>query len=518
MNASNKSVEMSIEQNSNKWLPEALSILTDKRVALFVVAYNAEKYIEKTLSRVPKEIANKFSSIYLIDDFSKDSTFEKSLEIAKSLGLNNFTAMRTPRNQGYGGNQKIGYAYAINKGYDYVIMLHGDGQYPPEFLPDIIAGFKNNDVAAVFGSRMIHSRDALKGGMPFYKWMGNKILTRLENYLLGSNFSEFHSGYRAYAISALKTIPYLKNSNNFHFDTDIIIQFIAKKLKIKEVPIPTHYGDEECRVNGMRYAFNCVKSVIKFRLHKMGIFYQPSFDISNLEERNYDLKNNPNTLHHYIANLPWKEKDFVADIGANDGRLSAIIASKVNGIVAVDVKKPQESKNVSTAELDLNENFDVILGKNKFDKVVALDIIEHLNNPEEAIRKINNILKNGGILYASTANIAYIIMRFTLLIGWFNYGKRGILDKTHHRLFTVNSFKRLLKNGGFKIGKIIGFGPPIADQISNKGILGMLDKFAGFTAKLYPSLFSFNYLIIAKKKMPFEEIYRLTVADEQNNK
>jgi 2-polyprenyl-3-methyl-5-hydroxy-6-metoxy-1,4-benzoquinol methylase len=508
---------MSTEINSSKKLSEALLILNNKKVALFIVAYNAEKYIEKTMSRVPKEIANKFSAIYLIDDFSRDSTFEKSLESAKSLGLENFTAMRTPYNQGYGGNQKIGYTHAINNGYDYVVMLHGDGQYPPEFLPDIIAGFEDEKISAVFGSRMIQRFRALKGGMPVYKWFGNKILTWIENKLLGTRLFEFHSGYRAYSVAALKSVPYVRNSDNFHFDTDIIVQLVAKDLKIKEISMPTHYGDEECHVDGLKYAFNCIKSVIKFRLHKIGIFYQPNFDIeSETNERNYDLKISKNTLHYFIEHLPWKKTDSVADIGANDGRLSANIAPKVNSIVAVDIKKPIEKEEVRAIEIDLNSEFDKILGENKFNKVIALDIIEHLNNPEESLIRLNRILKNGGTLYASTANVAYLIMRFTLLVGWFNYGKRGILDKTHHRLFTVNSFKRLIKNNRFKIQKIIGFGPPIADQISDKGIFGLIDRIAGFFARLYPPLFSFNFLIIARKKPSFDKIYSLTLDSSSN--
>ncbi|HBI16900.1 MAG: Glycosyl transferase family 2 [Candidatus Moranbacteria bacterium GW2011_GWF2_34_56] len=498
-------------KNESKKIDESLFVMNSKRVALFILTYNAEKHIKKTLSRIPKEIVDKFTSIYLIDDSSPDKTFQESIDCAKSLGLKNFIAMQTPFNQGYGGNQKIGYTYAIEHEFDIVIMLHGDGQYPPEFLPDMIAGFKNDETAAVFGSRMIHRYQALKGGMPLYKWFGNQVLTTFENKLLGSKLFEFHSGYRAYSIPAIKSIPYLRNSNNFHFDTDIIIQLIAKNLKIKEVAMPTYYGDEECHVDGLKYAFNCIKSVIKFRLHKMGIFYQPNFDIEQSDIRNYDLKSHKNTLHHFVQHTHWKESDIVADIGANDGRLSSSIAEKVKEIIAVDIKKPNFTKeNVTPMEMDLNENFDSILGSQKFDKVLALDIIEHLNNPEEAVQKINNILKNNGILYASTANIAYIIMRMTLIIGWFNYGKRGILDKTHHRLFTVNSFKRLLKNNGFKINKVVGFGPPIADQISTKGIFGILDSIASKLARMRPSLFSFNYLIVATKKMNFSETYNIT--------
>jgi 2-polyprenyl-3-methyl-5-hydroxy-6-metoxy-1,4-benzoquinol methylase len=495
---------------------QVLKVLKNHRVALYIIAYEAEDNIDQVLKRIPKNIVNRFSQIYLIDDSSKDKTVEKAVNSAKLLGITNFKAMKTPFNQGYGGNQKIGYNYAIKQGFEYVIMLHGDGQYPPESLPDIIECFADPQVAAVFGSRMINRYDALKGGMPLYKWVGNQLLTLVENKIMQSNLSEFHSGYRAYSVKALKLIPFLMNSDVFHFDTDIIIQFLANNFKIKEIPIPTHYGDEICRVNGLKYAKDCLISNFQFRLHKMGVLYQPNFDIQLPKERVYSFKKSHNSLHYYIINhLPWKKADVVVDLGANDGILASKIISKVKKITVVDIQKPWEKKNITSLRLDLNQDFDKSLGNKSFNKVIALDIIEHLNNPEAAIKKINNILKPGGTLYASTANIGYFIMRITHLIGWFNYGKRGILDMTHQRLFTVNSFKKLLQDNGFILKKIVGFGPPVADQISRRGVWKLIDVISGLLAKQYPPLFSFNFLIIAEKKTAFEDIYQQTFLSQK---
>lgn len=509
---------MIMSRKINGTMPDSLSfdrekvlqIMSNKKVALFIVAYNAENHIRRTIERVPKEIANRFAQIYLIDDFSKDRTFEAAEAAFKEFGIQNYKVMRTPFNQGYGGNQKIGYTYAIKNGYDYVIMLHGDGQYPPEFLPHIIEGYANPEVAAVFGSRMLVRYEALKGGMPIYKWLGNMVLTFIENKILGTRLSEFHSGYRSYAVSALKTLPFALNSNNFHFDTDIIIQFIANDYKIKEIPMPTHYGDEVCHVNGLKYFWNCLKSVIKFRLHKLGIFYQPNFDIESPLKREYRFKSSPNTLHQRILSAAWEKGDSVVDLGANDGLLAAKIAPMVGTMTAVDINGPEPAPGVKALQLDLNSDFTEALGREAYDKVIALDVIEHLNEPEKAMLKIGGILKDGGRLYISTANVAFFIVRMALLFGWFNYGKKGILDKTHHRLFTVSSFLRLLKNSGFKVEDVIGFGPPIADEISNKGIFAAGDKIAGFLAGVKPSLFSFNFLVVATKKPSLKSVYDLT--------
>jgi 2-polyprenyl-3-methyl-5-hydroxy-6-metoxy-1,4-benzoquinol methylase len=248
----------------------------------------------------------------------------------------------------------------------------------------------------------------------------------------------------------------------------------------------------------------------------MGIWYQPNFDIQQPRARVYNFKKSHNSLHSYIINhLPWEKSDMVVDLGANDGILTSKIAPKVKQITAVDLIPPKTIKNVKSLGLDLNQDFNKSLGNKSFNKVIALDIIEHLNNPEEAIKKINNILKNGGTLYASTANIGYFIMRITHLIGWFNYGKRGILDMTHQRLFTVNSFKKLLQDNGFILKKVVGFGPPIADQISHQGIWKAIDLISGLLARQYPPLFSFNFLIVAEKKTAFEDIYQQTFLSQK---
>lgn len=248
-------------------------------------------------------------------------------------------------------------------------------------------------------------------------------------------------------------------------------------------------------------------------MHKFGIFYQPNFDIELPSKREYKFKNSPNTLHQHILTALWSKKDSVVDLGANDISLATHIAPLVASITAVDIQhnEPGTGNGVKTRQLDLNSDFDIVLGRGAYDKVIALDVIEHLNNPEEAMLKINNILKTGGKLYISTANIAFLVIRIALMLGWFNYGKKGILDKTHQRLFTIKSFKRLLKNSGFQLEKVVGFGPPIADEISNKGIFVFFDKMAGFLARFQPSLFCFNFLALASKKPTLESIYDLTI-------
>jgi glycosyltransferase involved in cell wall biosynthesis len=231
------------------------------KLLILIVAYFAERTIEQVLSRIPKSLNDICTTeILILDDGSTDETFPASVRAERAGIPFKLHILHNPHNQGYGGNQKIGYHFAIENGFDIVALLHGDGQYAPERLPQLIEPLIGGTADAVFGSRMMESGQALKGGMPLYKYAGNRILTTIQNRLLGTDFSEFHSGYRVYSVRALASIPFERNSNAFPFDTEIIIQLTMAGKRIKELAIPTYYGDEICRVNGMKYAFDVLKA------------------------------------------------------------------------------------------------------------------------------------------------------------------------------------------------------------------------------------------------------------------
>lgn len=253
--------------------------IKEKKIAVLVVAYNAENTLWGVLSRIPPHIEEKLSEIVVFDDASEDRTFEVGVEYKQSKRLEKLTIYRNEENLGYGGNQKKGYDYVIKKGYDIVVLLHGDGQYAPEVMDKLLEPLEKDEADAVFGSRMMVKGAALKGGMPLYKYVGNKILTTFENLMLDMNLTEFHSGYRAYSCKALRKIPYHLNTDDFHFDTEIIIQLKEGGFRIVEKSIPTYYGDEICYVNGLKYAFNVVKSVIEYRMHKAGFRKYGKYEI-----------------------------------------------------------------------------------------------------------------------------------------------------------------------------------------------------------------------------------------------
>src|SRR6185437_432194 len=216
-----------------------------KRILIFVVAYNAERTIEKVVSRIPASLSQYDTEILVIDDCSRDQTFARAHATQKSGGCPlPLTVLYNPVPQGYGGNQKIGFHYAIENGFDAVALIHGDGQYAPECLPDLLEPLLAGEADAVLGSRMMTPFGALKEGMPVYKFLGNRVLTGVQNRLLHASLSEFHSGYRVYSVPVLAALPFERNTNDYHFDTEILIQLLRAGARVKESPIPTYYGDE----------------------------------------------------------------------------------------------------------------------------------------------------------------------------------------------------------------------------------------------------------------------------------
>lgn len=470
----------------------SLKVLETNRVAVFIVAYNASKHIENVLNRIPQSVSENLSEIFLIDDSSKDDT---SLIASKVDWPSNYTALRvfrTPFNQGYGGNQKIGYNYAIQQDFDIVVLLHGDGQYAPEALPLILAQYSEG-VDAVFGSRFLNRGDALKGGMPFYKFIGNRILTSLQNYFMGGSLSEWHSGYRSYRTSLLRRIPFSCNSNDFDFDAEIIIQTLGVGGVIKEVPIPTFYGDEICHVNGVKYALQCMKNVLQYRTMQAELFYDPRFDLERADNPPPAKKRAKTSLDHFIECIQFSKSSKILRVSAE------IPVSR--GISVSDLE-------YSVSSIDSFESHNV--GPINFDNVIALDALQNQNDPEQSLKKVTQCLKPNGYLYASCANVAYFPVRLMLFLGFFNYGRKGILDRSHKRLFTSGSFKRLLSQGGFEIMQIRGFGPPIIDKIGNNYIFRMLDRLSYFLAKFWPSLFAFEILFIAKKRVDIDWLLKNT--------
>jgi glycosyltransferase involved in cell wall biosynthesis len=441
------------------------------RLLVFVIAYYAESTLRSVLERIPPAVFAEYDcQILVVDDGSEDRTFAIGQEYRAVHPEIRMTVLRNSYNQGYGGNQKVGYSFAIDEGFDFVAMLHGDGQYAPEELLRLVEPLRNGTADAVFGSRMLEKFAALKGGMPLYKYAGNKILTRLQNLMLGTRLSEFHSGYRVYSVKALERIRFLLNSDDFHFDTEIIIQLFNAGARIVERPIPTYYGDEICRVNGMKYAKDVLVATLRNVAHRSGLLYRRRFDPHSDGDSHADLKLGYASSHTYaIDAVPKGSK--VIDIGAGPDGVARELVKKGCDVTVVDQHAPKEAtRRIRVVQQNLDDplTFDV---KNH-DYLLILDVIEHLPHPERFLDDLRSQFDyRPKTLILTTPNVAFVVQRVMLLLGQFNYGKKGILDFTHTRLLTFRALKDLLHDAGFKVKRMKGVPAPFPKVFGN-GLVG----------------------------------------------
>jgi len=442
------------------------------RLLIFVIAYYAEDTLKRVLERIPPSVFCEYDChVLVVDDASEDRTAEIGRAYRAAHPEIAMTVLRNEYNQGYGGNQKVGYTFAIRESFDFVAMIHGDGQYAPEQLPSLVAPLRDGRADAVFGSRMLAGRDALKGGMPLYKFVGNRILTWTQNRLLGTRFSEFHSGYRVYSVAALRLIHYRLNSDLFHFDTEIILQLLNAKQRILELPIPTYYGDEICRVNGMKYAKDVVVATLENVVHRAGLLHQRRFEpVPEQGNVHYDLKLGYASSHQFALDaIP--DGASVIDLGAGPGGLARELLKKECRVAFVDRFAPRESlPGVAcfTQDLDQELAFDI----RGYQYLLLLDVIEHLKEPEVFLDRLRSqFTYSTQTLILTTPNVAFGVQRLMLMLGQFNYGKAGILDRTHTRLFTFRSLSHLLADAGFRVKELRGVPAPFP-KVLGEGLLG----------------------------------------------
>jgi glycosyltransferase involved in cell wall biosynthesis len=238
-------------------------MLDGKRITVVLPAYNAAKTLRRTVEQISRQIAD---DIILTDDASRDDTFE----LAKELGLH---VIRHERNVGYGGNQKTCYAAALARDTDIVVMLHPDYQYSPRLLTAMASMIASEEYDVVLGSRIL-GNGALSGGMPLYKYVANRVLTLVQNILVGQKLSEFHTGYRAWSRVVLERLPLLLGSDDFVFDNEMLVQAIHFGFRIGEISCPTRYFSEASSIGfgrGVTYGLGVLNASLRYRLHHLGV-------------------------------------------------------------------------------------------------------------------------------------------------------------------------------------------------------------------------------------------------------
>ncbi|HMG83451.1 MAG TPA: glycosyltransferase family 2 protein [Ferruginibacter sp.] len=245
-------------------------MLNGKKIVVVLPAYNAEKTLEKTYREIPFDIVD---DVILVNDASKDNT----VEVATRLGIRHI--ITHPQNRGYGGNQKSCYNKALELNADVVIMLHPDYQYTPLLIPAMSSIIANELYPVVFGSRIL-GKGALRGGMPMYKYIANRLLTLSQNLLMGQKLSEYHTGYRSFSADVLRKVNYEANNDDFIFDNEMIAQIFDAGFEIAEVTCPTKYFDEASSINfkrSMKYGLGVLGVSFGYFLKRLKLYNSPIY-------------------------------------------------------------------------------------------------------------------------------------------------------------------------------------------------------------------------------------------------
>lgn len=239
-------------------------MINGKKIVVVLPAYNAQDTLEQTYAEINLAVVDE---VILVDDASRDNTIQE----AERLGIHHI--IRHENNKGYGGNQKTCYTKALEIGADIVIMLHPDYQYTPKLIPAMVYLIANDIYHVVLGSRIL-GNGALRGGMPLYKYIANRILTLVQNLLIGQKLSEYHTGYRAFSREALQSVRFMENSDDFVFDNEMLSQLVYADFEIAEVTCPTKYFDEASSINFRRsvvYGLGVLRVSVKHWLQRMGL-------------------------------------------------------------------------------------------------------------------------------------------------------------------------------------------------------------------------------------------------------
>ena len=474
-----------------------------KRIGILIVAFNAVTTLSKVLRRITPNVWQNVEEVAVFDDASQDSTYELAVGLKAMRDLPKLHVLHHVKNLGYGGNQKAGYQYFMDKGFDIVVLLHGDGQYAPEILSHMYSPIVRGEAHAVFGSRMLKTYGGpLKGGMPLYKYTGNRILTTFENRVLGLNLTEFHSGYRAYDLHALRRLNLSRMTNDFHFDTEIIIKLHHERFLIKEVPIPTYYGNEICYVNGLKYARDVAKAVYRYKQTCRSVKCFPEFEEFFVH---YPLKKSRASSHYYAIRMVGARQD-VLDVACGEGFLASELKKSENRITGIDVlpqvKETPALDRYFSADLDqgISPVVDQLKGE-RFSRVLLLDVLEHLKRPETILDECHDVLQKDGLLIVSVPNIANITVRVALAFGRFNYTERGIFDRTHYRFFTRKTIRSLMESHGYRIveEKLTVMPMELVFGMSPDGrIMRGVNLTLRALTRLAPGLFGYQIMLVAK--------------------
>ncbi len=480
--------------NNSSILPESGG---PDRTLICIHAHEAAAQIESALSQVPASLFGRCDVHFMIvDDASTDAGAQTAARWLRDHNVANAEVFRNRFPQGYGGCRKLFGRYGLNAGYKFIITMSAGQPRAAGTLESLIE------------LRQQTGADVIVGSLPASgcRKDGRRVMTYLLNKLTGLDLAEYPSGYQGCSARFLQAVPFEICANDCRYDTQILLQAHYVNAKIIELPISASANDEVCHINSL----NLLREILHYRLHRMGVLC--SLKYRNLDNTRYSDKTHTLYSSHQLALADVRKISpaRVLDIGCGPGYVALECEKMGATVTGIDTHHPLPGMMTHFAEADLNVGC-LPVDPFGFDVVLMLDVLEHLQDPEQFLLRLRNRAEtplspeHGVRMIITTPNVAFLPVRLNLFFGRFNYAERGILDITHTRLFTRNSLKRMLQDCGYEIETISAVGAPFAAVIG--GRTGHCLQFcAQALARIMPTLFAFQFLVRCSPKPAIQHI------------
>jgi 2-polyprenyl-3-methyl-5-hydroxy-6-metoxy-1,4-benzoquinol methylase len=467
------------------------------------LAFGAERLVEDVLARVPGDVLNDPAWHFLvIDDTERRAVADAAARWSSERRLERWTVLRNLEDQGHGGIQKLAFRWAVDRGFDLVVLLPGDGQYSPEHLAEFRAIRDRDRADVILASRMLRPGDAAASGMPALLRWANRRVTAVQNRLAGTSFSEFHTGCRAYSGDFLRRSAFEAASNDYHFETEMLLQAAHAGAVVREFPIRVRYDRRLRRVGRGGYAWASMRAALRYRMHRTGAFcslqYRGIRPVVYTDKGELVYSSHAAALDAVRALAPAQ----LLDVGCGPGFVAQRCERAGVRVTGLDVREPLPRTMSAFHRMHLDP---MPVDAFSFPVVMMLDVIEHLADPEGFLLRMRNESRaladpsRRPVLLLSTPNVAFAAVRLNLLLGRFNYAERGILDIDHRRLFTRASLRRILEDCGYDVLDVRPVPPPFEAVI--RGAFGrFLGYFGRILARLWPTMFAFQFLVRASPR------------------
>jgi 2-polyprenyl-3-methyl-5-hydroxy-6-metoxy-1,4-benzoquinol methylase len=474
------------------------------RIALFFFEPADVGALRKTLERIPEPLRDAFAEVVVVPDPESEGGLASAWdELSSAVGAR-LRLHRSAGDHGYGGARKAAFDYALQQGFDHVVAMRADGRHPPEALAQLLDAALSGGEQLVVASRPHRSTGG--SGTSLARALGRLVAARVQNHVLGIRLRDYDSGYRLYSARALRAVPFQLDSSDRTFDVDLLIQHRALGLRTAEVAVFPAWREVETAREELAHALRACVRAVGYRLHQLHVIRRGRYFVDR--GVHYTLKESETGSHMQILDTIVRGRR-VLDLGCSQGLLARPLREKQVRVTGVDARPPERLAEELEAyyQRDLELPLELPTGR-VFDYVVVADVIEHLRNRAQLLRSARRYLKPGGLLIVSTPNIALWFYRLSLLVGRFEYGPRGVLDRTHVHLYTRDSFRREVEGAGFHVLRERVTALPFEVVFESTGRSRLIRSAARLyhrIARLWPEMFAYQLILEAEIRILDEE-------------